>query len=148
MRLETIVLIVGLLLAGYCLLVAIKPEWSKNFSIIRRDSDGDYQGSTRLGDLPVGGVRVLYVGVAGVLVVATVVINGFARQDRVCDEAKAVFDVGRNRWIDQAAASDYVLRTVQKGSLTRYELDQNGTTVATWSDAGWGLQFTCPPETG
>jgi len=49
MRLETIVLIVGLLLSAYCLLVAIKPEWFKNFSIIRRDSDGDYRGSTRLG---------------------------------------------------------------------------------------------------
>lgn len=146
MRLETIVLIVGLLLSAYCLLVAIKPEWFKNFSIIRRDSDGDYRGSTRLGDLPVGLVRVLYVGVAGVLLVATFVITGFARQDRVCDDAKAVFDVGRKRWSDQAAASDHVLRTVQKGSLTRYELVKDGTTVATWSDAGWGLQFTCPPE--
>ena len=44
------VLVVGLLLAGYCLLVAAKPEWFKNFHVIRRSSDGDYRGSSRLGD--------------------------------------------------------------------------------------------------
>lgn len=146
MRLETIVLIVGLMLAAYCLLVAIKPQWFKNFSIVRRDSDGDYRGSTRLGNLPEKVVRGLYVGVALTLAVATFVIYGFARQDRVCDQARAVFDAGRTGWSAKAASEGYELRTTRTGSLQKYQLVKDGTVVATWSDAGWGLQLSCPPE--
>jgi hypothetical protein len=139
---ETIVLVVGLLLAAYCLLVAIKPEWFKNFSLMRPGS----RGSARLGDTPTGLLRVIYLGVAVALVVVTLVIHDFVREDRVCDEARAVFDAGRTGWAEQAAAQGYKLRVSRTGSLARYQLVKDGTVVATWSDAGWGLQLRCPPE--
>lgn len=143
---ETIVLVVGLLLAGYCLLVAIKPEWFTTFSVVRRDSAGNLRGASRLGNLPIGAVRVVYLVFSIALVVATLVIHDFARQQRICDDARTVFDAGRAGWAQQAASHGYSLRTAQIGSLTKYELIKNGTVVATWGDAGWGVQLTCPPE--
>jgi hypothetical protein len=107
----TVILVVGLLLTGYCLLIAAKPEWFKNFRVARHDSDGDYRGSSRLGDSPPGVVRVVYLVVAGILLIGTLVIRSWVIQDAQCDEARAVYESARTdeKWAAAAEQAGFRL---------------------------------------
>lgn len=142
----TVVLVVGLLLAGYCFLVAAKPEWFKNFRVIRRSSNGDYQGSSRLGDSPPGLVRAVYLVIAGILVVGTFTIRSWALEDDRCDQARAVYDAGRSEtaWQGTAQAAGFELQVSHQTSYTRYTLTRDGTPVASWTDGSYA-RFSCPP---
>jgi len=94
---ENVILVVGLLLTGYCLLIAAKPEWFKNFRVARHDSDGDYRGSSRLGDSPPGVVRVIYLVIAGILLIATFMIRSWVVQDDQCADARGHLRRSENR---------------------------------------------------
>ena len=143
----SVILVVGLLLSGYCLLVAAKPEWFKDFRVIRRDSDGDYQGSSRLGDWPPGMVRVVYIVVAVVLLIGTFTIRSWAVEDDLCDQARAVYGAGRTdaKWKAAAQQAGFEIEITDHSRYTTYQLTQDGRVVADWSDAGYG-RFSCPPD--
>ncbi len=144
------VLVVGLLLAGYCLLVATKPEWFRNFSLVRRSSDGDYRGSTRLGDLPAGVVRLLYVGVAVVLVVATLSRPSPCRTESATRRERPATAGGPEAGRDRADAAGYLLTVERKSTYTRYRLARDDV----WWPAGWpaasaaGSSAPAPEPTG
>ena len=142
----TVVLVVGLGLEAYCLLVAAKPEWFKDFRVIRRDSDGDYRGSSRLGDSPPGVVRAVYLVVAAVLVIGTFTVRSWAVEDDRCDQARAVYDAGRTEkaWQGAAQQAGYVLQVSKQTSYTRYTLSRDGAPVASWTDNSYA-RFSCPP---
>ena len=142
----TVVLVVGLGLAAYCLLVAAKPQWFKDFQVIRRDSDGDYRGSSRLGDSPPGMVRAVYLVVAAVLVIGTFTVRSWAVEDDRCDQARAVYDAGRTEkaWQGAAQRAGYVLQVSKQTSYTRYTLSRDGAPVASWTDNSYA-RFSCPP---
>jgi hypothetical protein len=142
----TVILVVGLLLTGYCLLIAAKPEWFKNFRVARHDSDGDYRGSSRLGDSPPGVVRVVYLVVAGILLIGTLVIRSWVIQDGQCDEARAVYESARTdqKWAAAAEQAGFRLEITDHTRYTTYVLTRDGRPVADWSDAGYS-RFSCPP---
>jgi hypothetical protein len=143
----TVVLVVGLLLAGYCLLVAAKPEWFKNFRVIRRSSNGDYQGSSRLGDSPPGLVRAVYLVIAGILVVGTFTIRSWALEDSRCDQAESVYAAGRTEkaWQTAAREAGFGLQVSKRTSYTSYTLSRDGAPVASWTDNSYA-RFSCPPR--
>ena len=89
----------------------------------------------------------LYVGVAIVLVVATLVVRSFAVQDRVCDQARAVYDGGRTEqaWRDRADAAGYLLTVERKSTYTRYRLARDDRVVAGWLAGSISRGFECPP---
>jgi hypothetical protein len=145
--LATVVLVVGLLLTGYCLLVAAKPEWFKNFYVIRRDSDGDYRGTSRLGDSPPGMIRAVYLVIAVILATGTFAIRSWALEDDRCDQAESVYDAGRTEeaWQRAARQGGFGLQVSKRTNYTRYTLDRDGAPVASWTDNSYGI-FSCPPR--
>src|SRR6478609_1176329 len=143
---ENVILVVGLLLTGYCLLIAAKPEWFKNFRVARHDSDGDYRGSSRLGDSPPGVVRLVYLVVAGILLIGTFTIRSWAVEDDRGDQARAVYEAARTdeKWTAAAEQAGYRLEITEHTGYTTYVLSRDGRPVADWSDAGYD-RFSCPP---
>lgn len=142
----TVILVVGLLLTGYCLLIAAKPEWFKNFRVARHDSGGDYRGSSRLGDSPPGVVRVIYLVVAAILLIGTFTIRSWVIQDDQCSAARAVYESAKTdeKWTAAAEQAGYRLEITEHTRYTTYLLTRDGRPVADWSDAGYG-RFSCPP---
>ncbi|SDE69712.1 hypothetical protein [Auraticoccus monumenti] len=148
---STVVTVVGLALTAFVVLVAARPLWFRSWSVSRRDSEGRTVSRTRLGDAPPGSVTAVYAVVAVVLLVGTLVVRGWAVADAGCDLAEAVYQGGHGaeEWETAAEAEGLQLTTRERtsssgtSSWTEHSLEQDGSVLASWSDAGGAWRFTC-----
>ena len=80
-------------LALFCLVIVAKPDLFRNWTIRSsgRDRSG-YDRGVRLGNLPTGLVRVIYLGVAILLAVFAFQVHSWTAADNVCDQVEQVYD--------------------------------------------------------
>lgn len=136
-------------LSLFCVVIVIRPQWFRNWSIVSRGaSDSPYDDSrVRLGSMSTGAVRALYTVVAILLMIGAFWVHGRQTEDKLCDVARSLSDdhgtdVDAAR--DDAERAGYRLSAEKHDNYTVVTMSRDGRPVAEWSDAGFGGSFTCP----
>jgi hypothetical protein len=141
-------------LALFCLVIVAKPDLFRNWTM--RVSDGDGRSwddrRVRLGNLPSGLVRVIYLGVAILLAVFAFQVHSWTAADDVCDQVEQVYDAagdGRDLDAARAAAAERGLEVEAKkhtsGSttITSVTVRKDGRVVATWRTGAVSSGVSC-----
>ncbi len=140
-------------LALFCLVIVAKPDLFRNWTIRSsgRDRSG-YDRGVRLGNLPTGLVRVIYLGVAILLAVFAFQVHSWTAADNVCDQVEQVYDAagdGRDLAAARAAAAERGLEVEAKnhtsGSTTIISVTvrKDGKVVATWRTGAASSGVSC-----
>ncbi|WP_152361623.1 hypothetical protein [Microlunatus speluncae] len=141
-------------LALFCLVIVAKPDLFRSWTM--RLSDGDRRSSddrrVRLGDLPSGLVRVIYLGVAVLLAVFAFHVHSWIAADDVCEQVEQVYDAAGDGWdLDaaRAAAAERGLEIEAKVStsgsttITTVTVRQDGRVVAGWRTGAVSSGVSC-----
>lgn len=141
-------------LALFCLVIVAKPDLFRNWSM--RLSDGDDRSSddrrVRLGGLPTGVVRVIYLGVAIVLAIGAFQVHGWIAADGVCDQVEQVYDApGDGRELDAAHAAaaqrglevESERRTSGSTTVTTVTVRKDGRVVGSWTTGAFSSGVRC-----
>lgn len=141
-------------LALFCLVVVAKPDLFRSWSM--RLSDGDDRSSDghrlRLGGLPTGVVRVIYLGVAIALAIGAFQVHGWIAADGVCDQVEQVYDAAGNGWdvaAAHAAAAERGLeveseqRTSGSTTVTTITVRKDGRVVGSWTTGAFSAGVRC-----
>lgn len=141
-------------LSLFCLVIVAKPDLVRNWTV--RLSDGDDRSwddrRVRLGGLPSGLVRVIYLVVAILLAVFAFQLHGWAAAEDDCALAEQVYSASRDGWdLDRARTEagrrglelDVEQRTSGSTRVASVTVSKDGRTIATWRTGSVSSGLDC-----
>ncbi|MFC7620806.1 hypothetical protein [Microlunatus sp. GCM10028923] len=141
-------------LSLFCLVIVAKPDLFRNWTV--RVSDGDDRSwddrRVRLGGLPRGVVRAIYLGVAVLLAVFAFQVHGWAAAEDDCALAEQVYSAAQDGWdLDRAYAEaarlgldvEAVTSKTKSAKITSVTVSKDGRTIATWRTGSVSTGLDC-----